>query len=273
MISKPMNSVVMPCYNEQANIARAIQCILDQTYRNFELIVIDDCSTDESAIIIKKFSKTDNRVIYYRNSVNSGVAVSLNNGLQIAKGTYIARMDSDDTCEKERFEKQISYLENHSECVLCGTFGDVYNGKFLKVQGNITGNLKRYLVKNNPFIHSSVMFRRVIQGQLVLYPETKGFEDYALWIELSKKGTFCILPEVLVHRVDIDNLGTKKTWEGFDKLKIYKKLRAYQGRAIKATGYWIYGVKCILVTELKIIGTLMKMIAHDITGKSKRGLD
>ena len=220
----PIVSVIMPCYNEEENVRNAVTCVLQQTFQNFELIIVDDCSTDATAAIVASFA--DSRICLLRNAENMGVAKSLNAGLKIARGRYIARMDADDTCEPTRLEKQVAYMEQHPECVLCATGADVYNGKEIRLQSIIMGDelLKRYLVKNNPFVHSSVVFRRNISDRTVCYPEVKGFEDYTLWIELSKLGTFHVLPEILVHRVDIDNLGKKRTWAGFNKNKIYRRL-------------------------------------------------
>lgn len=266
MKPKPFISVIMPCYNEQDNIRESLQSILNQTFSDFELIVIDDCSTDCSDSIIKEIAKKDNRLIYLKNANNCGVAKTLNNGLQVAKGEYIARMDADDLCEPTRFQKQVEYLSTHPEYVVCGTFADVFNGEKIMLQGNIQGSLKRYLVKNNPFVHSSVMFRRVVDSQAIFYPETKGFEDYGLWIELSEVGDFHTIPEVLVHRVDINNLINKKTWEGFTKLKVYKKLLTYQVKAIKKTGFWFYGSLCVACTGLKIVVATIKMLLQKLSG-------
>ena len=141
----PYISVIMPCYNEQENIARSVQSILDQTFTDFELIVIDDCSTDCSGNIIKHFAQKDSRIIYLKNEKNSGVAIALNKGLRIAKGIFVARIDADDVCEPTRFQKQIDYLKEHPECIICGTFADVFNGKEIVIQGNSQGNIKKNL--------------------------------------------------------------------------------------------------------------------------------
>ena len=266
MKSNPHISVIMPCYNEQDNIEKSIQSILNQTFKDFELIVVDDCSTDHSRDIIKTIAKCDNRVVYLRNTSNSGVAKTLNNGLRIARGEYIARMDADDLCEPTRFQKQIEYLKSHPKCIVCGSFADVFDGTKTVIQGNVQGDLKRHLVKNNPFVHSSIIFKRIVNDRPVFYPETKGFEDYGLWIELSDDGEFYTIPEVLVHRVDMNNLATKKTWEGFTKQKVYKKLLTYQIKAIKKTDYFLYGTWCVMWTGLKIVISTIKMLPQKISG-------
>lgn len=246
-------SVIMPCYNEEKTIKAAIYSILEQTYPGFELIVVDDCSTDESGRIIKGIAEKDERLRYIKNNHNSGVAVSLNNGIRNATGKYIARMDSDDICERSRFEKQIEYLENNPDCILCASLADVDNGQEKRVQGNIDFDITKALVRNNPIVHSSVMFPRIINGRVIFYPETKGFEDYGLWIKLVSLGKFHVIPEVLVHRFDYNNRETKKTWEGFTKQKVYKKLLHYQFNAARATGHWVLGMRYCSITAMKIL--------------------
>jgi len=251
MSDKTELSVIMPCYNEHERIHDAIMSILEQSYRNFEFIIVDDCSTDESPVIIKKMMAEDPRIIYLRNDENMGVAASLNHGLSRARGEFIARMDADDTCEKDRLYKQLIYMKEHPECVLCGTYGDVYTGEGTNIQGYVKGDLKKALVRNNFLIHTSVVFPRVISGWEVRYSQEKGFEDYDLWIELSKHGEFHVIPEILVHRNDINNVSHKKAWEGLNKHLIYKRLRKYQLKAGKATGHMIYALYCSSITAIK----------------------
>lgn len=199
--------VVMPCYNEEKSIRKSIDSILHQTYTNIELIIIDDCSSDASGSIIKEY--TDERIMYYRNEHNLGVAKSLNKGIHLANGSFIARMDADDTSEPDRIEKEIEYLQNHPECVVCGSYADVDDGSIISIQGN-NDSPQKYIVKGNPFVHSTVMFPKIINGKELQYSEIKGFEDYDLWIRLYHQGDFHVIPEVLVHRVDINNHDTKR---------------------------------------------------------------
>ena len=248
----PKVSVIIPCYNEEKNIKNAINSILSQTFSNFELIISDNSSTDNTVQIVEQFA--DSRIRLIKNSKNMGVIWSRNNAISLSRGKYIAVLDGDDTCEPSRLEKQVSYMDSHPECILCGTFADVYDGKEIKKQGRQIKNLKKYLTKNNPFIHSSAMYLRIVDGEIVSYPDRRPFEDYALWIKLSTHGDFYIIPEVLVHRTDFNNLGTKDIWTGYNtKHAVYKKLVEYQFSAIKATGYWIPGFFYLFPTIGKAI--------------------
>ena len=104
-------SVAMPTYNDEKYIAEAIESILNQTYKNFELIIIDDCSKDDNWKIISEYAKKDKRIKAYRNEKNRGISYNLNLAIKKAKGEYIARMDGDDTCTSDRFEIEIKELE------------------------------------------------------------------------------------------------------------------------------------------------------------------
>ena len=248
-------SVIILCYNEEKNIERSVRSILLQTYKNFELIIVDDCSTDCSPEIIQQLSKEDDRIVFLRNASNYGCGKSANIALKAASGKYIARLDADDISETTRLEKQVDYMEKHSECVLCATFADCDNGEELKIQGKYIGDIKKRFVKNNPIVQSTVMFRRTICEKRVLYPELRVFEDYKLWIDLASMGEIYVIPEILVHRYDYNNLSNKKTWEGLNKIDVYRKLLKSQIYAIEKTeklNYKFYGIVCILGTVAKI---------------------
>ena len=119
-------SVILPVYNSEKYIFEAIESVLNQTYKNIEIIVIDDCSTDTSAEIINNFN--DNRIRYYKNEKNSGIVYSLNRAISLAKGKYLARMDSDDICLPNRIQEQVNFLNIHPEILIVSswfmTFGD-----------------------------------------------------------------------------------------------------------------------------------------------------
>ena len=125
----PRISVIMPAYNAEKYIREAIDSILAQTYTDFEFIIIDDASTDATASIVESYS--DERIRFFRNEHNMGVANTLNRGLDLAVGEYIARMDSDDISLPERFAKQVEFMDTHTDVIVCGSnaivFGDGIN--------------------------------------------------------------------------------------------------------------------------------------------------
>lgn len=128
----PLIYVVMSCYNREKYVVEAIESILNQTYTNFEFIIIDDCSTDNTFEIVKEYAKKDNRILALKNDKNYCYVHSLNKGIEIAKGKYIARMDDDDISLPERFEKQVEFLEKNEDIIALGTFIEIFSDDMKK---------------------------------------------------------------------------------------------------------------------------------------------
>ncbi len=195
-----MVSVILPVYNGQLYVGESIESILKQTYKNIELIIINDGSTDESESIIKKYK--DPRIVYISQK-NQGLSASLNNGVRIAKGEYLARQDQDDISHPKRIEMQLNEMINKN-IGLIGSRSLIINEK-----GKIIGKhnhpltheaIKLFLLFDNPFVHSSVMYKRnLILNNL--YSEDKFRqppEDYELWIRLAEITKMANLPERLL---------------------------------------------------------------------------
>jgi len=163
-MKKPMISVVMPVYNSGELIHQTIKSILNQTYSDFEFIIINDASKDDTLKIIKEYKKKDKRIKIINNNKNLGIALASNKGLDVAKGKYIAMTDHDDISLPMRFEKQIKYLENHKDIFLIGTgyYCIDKNNKIINKIKTITNVNK---IKRNTtnlitrICHPSIMFR------------------------------------------------------------------------------------------------------------------
>ena len=147
-MDNPLVTILMPVYNAELYLKRAIESILNQTYKNIEFLIINDGSTDNSLAIIKSYS--DKRIVLIENDKNSGLIYSLNIGLKKASGKYIARMDADDISYPTRIQKQCAFMENHNEIGILGTFIQKEN-KFKNYSNpNLTSNeLKARLIFNN----------------------------------------------------------------------------------------------------------------------------
>jgi glycosyltransferase involved in cell wall biosynthesis len=200
-MDKPLVSIVLPVYNAGVYLKEAIQSILDQTYTNFELIIINDGSTDDSEKLIKSF--TDDRIRYIYQQ-NTGLAGALNTGLKASNGKYIARQDQDDISLKERLQKQVEFLEKHPNVNLLGTRAQVFTDdqKEMKMHDHATvpAILHFDLLFDNPFVHSSVMFRKESIEQIGYYNDDRSyFEDYELWSRFVLKGKVANLRDVLVY--------------------------------------------------------------------------
>ncbi|SEH57646.1 Glycosyl transferase family 2 [Paenimyroides aquimaris] len=195
-------SVILPVYNAEKFVAKAIQSVLNQTYKDFELIVINDGSKDNSLKIIQSFTDERIRLI---DQENQGLAKTLNIGLELAQGNYIARMDADDICLKHRFQEQMTYLKKHPDIGLLGTAVEIIdeNDKHLSYHAPYIGHDKLVQFMNqkgNPFKHPTVMFKREIALRCGGFNEHIGkyFEDYFLWNLIAEKAKIDNLPKVLL---------------------------------------------------------------------------
>tara|TARA_B100000929_G_scaffold219305_1_gene175895 strand:+ start:17188 stop:18159 length:972 start_codon:yes stop_codon:yes gene_type:complete len=209
----PKISVLLPVYNAEAFIAKSIQSILDQTEPDFELLVIDDCSTDGSIEIINRFK--DPRIIFHRKKRNSGYTESLNWAIDQARGTYIARMDADDVSLPKRFEKQLTFLEQHPDVALCGTDARV-EGSSLKFNYPTEPKaIQVNLLLGSSLIHPSIMGRAEIFKHYKYDPTKEPAEDYDLFTRLVVAGEkLANLDEALliyrVHNNQISKLQQQK---------------------------------------------------------------
>lgn len=199
MLQNPKVSVLMPVYNCELYIQEAVDSILNQTFKDFEFIIIDDCSTDNTVSIINSFK--DSRINLIIKPQNTGYTNSLNYGLSIAKGKYIARMDGDDISLPERFAKQIYFLDNNLDYVLCGTALKVINQEKIIQYPENHIDIKTEFLNQNCIVHPSVMLRkRALDLHNFSYNILKEpAEDYDLWARLSKVSKLYNLPEVLIH--------------------------------------------------------------------------
>lgn len=203
---QPFVSVIMPVYNGEKFIREAIDSILNQTYKHFELIVIDDGSSDNSTKIISHYDSLDNRVVFLKNKINLGVSDTLNKGISYAKGKYIARMDCDDISSPNRIMEEVKLLENRRDISLCGSWGIAFNenNKNLFSLKSPTGILLKYnFWKPSPFISSSVMIRRSVIKNNKFRKQYNSVEDYDLWVRIlkTKKG-FNIKRTLIYYRIN-----------------------------------------------------------------------
>jgi glycosyltransferase involved in cell wall biosynthesis len=213
----PTVTVLLPAYNAQAFIGSAVKSVLEQTFNDFELIVINDGSTDKTLSILEDFARQDSRLRLISRP-NTGYVVALNEGLALARGELIARMDADDLCLPERFEKQVAYLRANPDCVLLGT-----NVAQMDEAGMVIGPMpdiafghekinQALLRRGWPIVHPAVMMRtdavQKLGGYVVEYCPN---EDHDLFLKLGEVGRLENLPDVLVYyRKHDQSQSTKK---------------------------------------------------------------
>lgn len=180
----------MSIYNSEKFLDKSIQSILNQTFKNFEFIIINDCSTDNSLRIIKEYIKKDKRIKLIKNTENIGLTKSLNKGLRKAKGRYIARMDADDISLPERFQIQYDYLEQHPNIFLIGGGALNIDEKEIirTINKTITGSdlIKKNLYSKNCIYHPTIMFRN--EKNIFYREKFKYAQDYDFYLMLLSKG-------------------------------------------------------------------------------------
>lgn len=203
MIQNPPISVVMSVYNGNNFLEEAILSILNQTLTNFEFIIIDDHSTDNSLEIIHSYKLIDDRIKILRNDTNLGLARSLNKGIKLAKGEVIVRMDADDISLKDRLKYQYDYIKKNKNCIILGTNYHIIDefGNYIYTSNQALNNkeIKSKLPYQCPFMHPTIMFRKYINGVIVQYPDFPIAQDLFLYNKLSKNGEFCNLKDTLLN--------------------------------------------------------------------------
>lgn len=201
-MKSPKVSVLLPIYNGSRFMSKSIESVLLQSFEDFELIIIDDGSTDMTSDIAKEFMRKDKRVVFVSNKENLGIQKALNNGMRIAKGEYIARIDDDDEwISSDKLANQLDFLERNSNHVLVGTgvivVDEQRNEIFRFLQPSDDEAIRKKMLFKSYFMHSTVLFRKDIALNLGGYGEgenTRHVEDYDLWLRLGTVGELANLP-------------------------------------------------------------------------------
>lgn len=247
-------SALMAVYNGESYLRQAVESILDQTFRDFEFIIIDDGSSDSTWEIITEYAERDQRIMLVQNKENIGLTKSLNKGLALAQGEYVARQDADDVSLPKRFEKQVTLLNKHPEVVLASCDIEVITSEGCpveKYQRACDSDLVAwYLLFHNRLAgHSQVMFRRKSAINLGGYSETyRCSQDYELWCRLVKVGKIAILPEVLLQqRIHSRSISAEKKLEqeAYTLIQVRHNIGQLVGEEIRLEeakdlrGFWI----------------------------------
>ncbi len=203
MNASPMVSVIMPAYNAEAFIAASINAMLGQTLTDFELIVIDDASTDRTVDVVEDLVRRDPRVKLLRNETNLGLVGAPNRGLDVARGTYIARHDADDLCPKNKLAVQVAYLEAHPDVAAVGAWGTKFGETTGLIKGPVSAeDIELRLIFDMSLIGASIVMRRSwLEEKKIRYRSDGAYaEDYDLWVQISEAGgAIANLPEVLLY--------------------------------------------------------------------------
>lgn len=235
-MKSPKVSVLLPTHNGSRFISKSIESVLSQSFEDFELIIIDDGSTDMTPDIAREFTRKDKRVVFISNKENLGIQKTLNIGMRIAKGDYIARIDDDDEwIDSKKLEEQITFLYTHPEHVLVGTgvivVDESRNELFRFYQPLDDASIRNRMLFKSCFMHSAVVFKKDAVLELGGYGESDGVrhvEDYDLWLRLGRVGKLANLPSYSIKFMQRKGAITSKYKpEQFKKnIKLVRAFRA-----------------------------------------------
>jgi glycosyltransferase involved in cell wall biosynthesis len=218
MQKNPKVSVILPAYNAEKYIAETIESILNQTYKDFEFIIVNDCSTDSTKEIIENFAKQDKRIRLVSNDRNLKVSKTANKGIELANGEYIARTDSDDWSYPDRLEKQLKFMESNPEVVLLSGNMEICDATLnIKNQTHFpttNDEIIKVILQYNPTVHSAMMFKKETFKNVGGYGGINSSEDYLLLMKMASKGKIANLDDVLIkYRVLNTSLTSKNKTE------------------------------------------------------------
>ncbi|NMB70461.1 glycosyltransferase [candidate division WWE3 bacterium] len=260
MSEQPFVSVVMPVYNTEKYLKIAIESILNQTYKNYEFIIIDDASTDSSIQIIESY--VDPRIKIIKNSSTLRVTKTINVGIRVATGKYIVRMDSDDYSFAERIENQVKFMESNPDVVVCG--GAIYvcdsNLKEINIRHypQTDEQIRKKIFRFNPFAHPATIWVRSVVERVGYYDESIPVtQDYDLLFRVGKYGKFAnLLDPVIKLRTHNQSQSISR---GMEQQRITLKIRK---KAIYEYGYKIS-------TTDKIYGIIQSILMRILPAKAK----
>ena len=197
----PELSIIMPVYNSAKYVVEAVDSLLSQSYSNFELIIINDASTDGTAELLDNIQ--DERIRLLNNDKNMGIVYSRNRGLAVARGDFIAPFDGDDVASPEKFEKQIDFLNKNTSYALLGSWVKIIDdkGNLMKQKWRLHARpelIPSILLFRNYFVQSSVVIRRNAIPVGGYKPISDVGEDYRMWIEVARKYPTWNFPDYLI---------------------------------------------------------------------------
>ena len=247
-------SIITPSYNTAQFLPQTIRSVLEQTYPNWEMLIVDDCSTDETDAVVASFS--DPRIRYFKNTHNSGAAVCRNQALREARGKWIAFLDSDDLWTPDKLEKQIRFMEEN------GIHFSYTNYYEIDEQGNRTGilwtgpkKISRFRMRTFNYMGClTVMYERETMGQLQI-ADLKKRNDYALWVRASGHAPAYLLPQPLaLYRVRSSGSITNRSQGALSRLKFHY--------ALWHTGESMHPPRALFWTLVNLVCGFLKKIVY-----------
>lgn len=224
-MDEEMVSIITPLYKCENFIEETIKCVIGQTYKKWEMLLIDDCTPDNSSEIVKKYSQIDNRIKYFKLDENSGAAIARNRGLKEAKGRFIAYLDADDLWKKDKLEKQIKFMIENNYAFTCTDYEKINEeGNSLNKIVRIPRKVNYNLFLRNTIIQTVgvIVDTKKTGKELLVMPNIRRRQDAATWCQLLKSGYDCYeVPENLsYYRVVNNSLSSNNAFNAVKK-RIY----------------------------------------------------
>ena len=252
----------MAVFNGEKYLQNAIESILNQDYKDFEFIIIDDCSKDKSIEIIKNYAENDERIIYFRNTKNLGLTKSLNKAIKLSKGDFIARQDVDDESLPNRLSRTINFLIGNPYFAFCGSNGYRKQNIFESLTSFTEfDDIKKNLIAQNCFLHSSIIIRRKILEKYGNYNKSYRYgQDYELWCRLIYK--YKLKAKNLNEKLIVMNMPANKFYRLNIPKFIIQRINNIRTK-LKFIRYTKYKFKCIFAIWIKFIEII---IFSNLTG-------
>lgn len=242
-LNESLVSIIMPAFNAEKFIDSAVNSVMNQTYKNWELLIIDDCSKDDTYKIISKYASNDRRIIILENEVNSGAAISRNKGIDKATGKYIAFLDSDDVWFDSKLSKQISYMEKNDYKFTCTSYNKINELSESLNKVIIAKEKSDYweLLKTCPG-NSTVIYNSEKLGKFKI-PNFQKRNDYLLWLNVIKKSNDLrgIQETLSSHRIHNNSISSNKSSLVTYHWKIYRNVESLSFfKSTYLIVYWIF---------------------------------
>ncbi|MEZ5013048.1 MAG: glycosyltransferase family 2 protein [Chitinophagales bacterium] len=233
-------SIIMPAYNAAAFIGDSIQSVVKQSYANWELIIVDDLSTDNTSALIQKYAADESRIRHITLKKNSGSAIARNTGIDAAHGKYIAFLDADDLWDAHKLERQVRFMQDNNISFSCTWYEHIdidghHTGRRIKAPTEAT---YRALLKHNTVGCLTAMYDADNLGKMHM-PDIRKRQDYGLWLDITKRGekVYCLPESLAWYRQSSSSLSGNK----FSVLKYnWILLRSYQKLSFGASLYYFF---------------------------------
>lgn len=235
---EPKLSVVMTAYNAEKYIREAIESILNQTFTDFEFIIIDDCSTDATGAIIEEYSARDPRIVCVHNPKNLYISASTNIGIEMARTDIIAKMDADDIALPMRLEKQYAFIKDHPEVGVVGAWIEIISeaGKPLRIREYQTDDvgLRRKIFRYSPIAQPVCMYRKSVVNEFGGYLAVSApAEDVNLWFKIGTRYKFANIPEVLLKYRFFENSNSNRNLRALEIKTLRLRWNAWRRQGYK----------------------------------------